>query len=64
MEGLTDAVLDAFDATADLDDLILDLHDTIQNFNAGLDYGEGTDFVVSLSDQLLEMTENLEFGNE
>ena len=64
IEGLTDNVLDAFDATADLDDLLWDLHDTIQNFNAGLDYGEGTDFIVNLTDQLLEMTENYEFGNQ
>ena len=62
--GLTDAVLDAFDATADLDDLIYELHETIANFDAGIDYGEGTDFVVDLTDQLLEMTENYEFGNQ
>jgi len=48
--GLTDAVLDAFDATADLDDLIYELHETIANFDAGIDYGEGTDFVVDLTD--------------
>ena len=64
MEGLTDNVIDVFNEIVDLDDLLWDLHDTIQNFDAGLDYGEGTDFIVNLTNQLLEMTENYEFGNQ
>ena len=64
INGLTDTVLEAWDAVADLDDLIYDLHDHIANFNAGIDYGEGTDFIVEQTDALLELIDNYEFGNE
>ena len=45
-------------------DLVNDVHDFIANFDEGIDYGEGVDFLTSKTDEITELLDNQEFGNQ
>lgn len=63
-EDLNDTVLDLLENMYTFDDLVQDVHDFIANFDEGIDYGEGIDFLVDKIFELEELTDNFEFGNE
>ena len=63
-EDLNDTILDILDNMYTFDDLVNEVHDYIANFDEGIDYGEGIDFLVDKITELEELTDNFEFGNE
>ena len=63
-EDLNDVILDILDNMYTFDDLVNEVHDFIANFDEGIDYGEGIDFLVDKVTELEELTDNFEFGNE
>jgi len=63
-EDLNDTILDILDNMYTFDDLVNEVHDFIANFDEGIDYGEGIDFLVDKITELEELTDNFEFGNE
>lgn len=63
IDGLTDKILTAYDEIKLLDDSINDLHDTIENFDEGLDYAEGVDFLSERIERLEELTKELQFNS-
>ena len=63
-EDLNDTILTILDNMYTFDDLVNEVHDFIANFDEGIDYGEGIDFLVDKITELEELTDNFEFGNE
>ena len=63
-DDLNDSVLSVLDNIYTLDDMVTDLHDFIKDFDEGTDYGEGVDFFSEKAENLQELIDNFEFGNE
>ena len=63
-DQLTNSVLDALNHLYTFDSLVRDVHDFIANFDEGIDYGEGIDFLIDKTDELKGLLDNWEFGNQ
>lgn len=64
IEGFTERVLDALSSMEGFDFMLEDIANTIKNFDSGRDFGEGSDFLNTQADTLLELINGYEFGNE
>lgn len=64
LEGLTQAVLNSFSAVEDFDTALQEMYDTIDNFNPGRSYGEGTEFIAKQLETLQELIDKRSFGGE
>ena len=63
-DNLNDSLLNVLDNAQTFSSIISDIHNLIANFDEGIDYGEGVDFLVDKIEELNELTENFEFGNQ
>ena len=63
-DDLNDSLLNVLDNAQTFGSIISDIHNLIANFDEGIDYGEGVDFLVDKIKELNELTENFEFGNQ
>lgn len=63
MEGLTSRVLEAVSSVVTLDDVLEDVHNTIENFDPGFDAMEGMDFLTDSTEKIQDFIDNMEFGN-
>lgn len=63
-DQLSQAVINVLENTYGLNDVIHDVQKTISDFDEGTDYGEGIDFLVSKGEELAELINNQEFGNQ
>ena len=64
LTDLNDGILTLLGSFNQLDDVLASAHDTITNFNPGIDTGEGEDFAKDVSKKASEYYENGEYGNE
>lgn len=64
LEGLTQAVFDSIDAIYTADDALADMYDTIDNFDTGRSYGEGTEFIAKQIEAIQELIDKRSFGGE
>ena len=64
IDGITSAVLQALGATQSANTAIDKLFKSIDEFDAGRDFGKAVDFAVSKIEELEKSLENLDFGNE
>ena len=64
LEGLTQAVLNSFSAVKDFDTALQEMYDTIDNFDPGRSYGEGTEFITKQLETLQELIDKRSFGGE
>ena len=62
-EDLTDAVITAMDETTTFQSIVEKLHKYIEDWEDGIDYGEGIDFFAERYEELHDLVENFEFGN-
>lgn len=63
-DNLNDSLLNVLDNAQTFGSIISDIHNLIANFDEGIDYGEGVDFLIDKIEELNELTENFEFGNQ
>ena len=61
---INDSLIDVLDNMYTFEDLIDDVHNYLANFDEGIDYGEGVDFLKNKADELVELINNWEFGNQ
>ena len=64
LESLTDRTLVFLGKIIDTDDRVKLLQQRLAKFDKGLDYGEGSEFFSNLSEELNELINGYEFGNE
>jgi hypothetical protein len=64
IDNINTSLLEVLDNMYTFDDLVEDVHNFIQGFDEGTDYGEGIDFFSSKLEELAELVDNFEFGNE
>ena len=64
IEGITSAVLETLGATQSANTAIDKLFKTIDEFDAGRDFGKAVDFAMSKIEELEKSLEDLDFGNE
>ena len=64
IDGITTAVLETLGATQSANTAIDKLFKTIDEFDAGRDFGKAVDFAMSKIEELEKSLENLDFGNE
>ena len=64
LDNIDESVLKVLDNMYIFNDLVNDVHNTIANFDEGIDYGEGIDFLSDKIKELSELVANYEFGNE
>ena len=64
IDGITSAVLETLGATQSANTAIDKLFKTIDEFDAGRDFGKAVDFAMSKIEELEKSLENLDFGNE
>lgn len=62
--GFTDRVLEAMSAVTTTDEVLQHMHDTISNFDPGIDSGEGMDFLSEAYEKMQEYADNFEYGNQ
>lgn len=64
IDGITSAVLETLGATQSANTAIDKLFKTIDEFDAGRDFGKAVDFAMSKIEELEKSLEDLDFGNE
>lgn len=62
--GFTDRVLEAISAITSTDEVLSHMHETIANFDPGIDSGEGIDFLTQSYEKMQEYANNFEYGNQ
>ena len=63
-EDLNTRIIQTFEKTTSLKTILTDIQYVIQNFDAGIDAGEGLDFLSNKITELQELINNFEFGND
>lgn len=58
------AVLELLSAMTKATDVALEAHNIIENFDPGIDFGEGEDFMIENAEKAAEYMENQEWGNQ
>ena len=61
---VNDAVLQLVSSLNKVADVALEAHNIVQNFDPGIDYGEGEDFMIENAKKVKEYMDNGEWGNE
>lgn len=61
---VNDSVLQLVSSLNRAKDVALEAHNIVQNFDPGVDYGEGEDFMVENAKKVKEYMDNNEWGNE
>lgn len=64
IEGLTNRAWEFLDSLNSVDNVVKKVHSDIENFDEGIDTGEGMDFLAERSEAIQEYINNLEFGND
>ena len=64
IEGLTNRTFDFLNSLSSVNSLIDKVHNNIENFDEGIDTGEGVDFLKGLSEKVKEYSDAFEYGNE
>ena len=64
LSGLTNRTWDFLNSLSSVNSLINKVHDNIENFDEGIDTGEGMDFLVERYEKIQEYVDNMEFGND
>lgn len=61
---VNDAVLQLLSSLNKVADVALEAHNIVENFDPGIDYGEGEDFMIENAKKVKEYMDNGEWGNE
>lgn len=62
LEGLTQAVLESLDSIENVDDALWKMYDTIDNFDAGRAYSEGTEFILKQLETFQDLVDKRAFA--
>ena len=61
---VNDAVLQLISSLNKVADVALEAHNIVENFDPGIDYGEGEDFMIENAKKVKEYMDNGEWGNQ
>ena len=64
LAGLTTRTLEFLDSLVSVDTMLNQVHKDIEGFDAGLDTGEGIEFLAERAEAVKELMSSMEYGNE